>query len=156
MNDTRLPSISAKQSGFATGRVTLDDLRKIARAQRVVCLCFPLMAAMMSLALILTHLHPTGRLFDATLVMMSFFFLFGLLYLCLLQIRLGGGVYGVFLLLLTLPTILGFIGLLLHCNDRATKVLRLNGIRVGLLGAKLSEIGSTALPQQIEIAGRQA
>ena len=57
----------------------------------------------------------------------------------LLAIQLYGIVGGILMGVLTLVPCLGLL-LLLLINEKATRVLRQNGIRVGLLGADPSQL----------------
>ena len=63
----------------------------------------------------------------------------GLVFVFLLSTKVYHPAVGVLLGILTLVPLVGLL-VLLAVSDRATRILRQNGHRVGLLGAKLSDI----------------
>ncbi len=65
--------------------------------------------------------------------------LVGAVFVFLLAIKVYGIGVGVLLGILTLIPCIGLL-VLLVVTDKATKILRQNGIKVGLLGANLSQI----------------
>ncbi len=63
----------------------------------------------------------------------------GAVFVFLLAIKIFGTGVGVLLGILSMIPCLGLL-VLLTVNGRATEVLKQNGVKVGLLGAKISEI----------------
>lgn len=57
----------------------------------------------------------------------------------LLAVKLYGTALGIVLGILSLIPLIGLL-VLLGVNGKATSVLRANGVKVGLLGARLSEV----------------
>lgn len=110
------------------------DLRDIARKQRAVILCIlvNLIVSVLMFTLPL-NLRPIAALliFGIGITAMVFVFMLAMtLYSMAAGITLG------------ILAIIPYVGLLpmLIVNGKATKILRHHGIKVGLLGAKMSQI----------------
>ena len=64
-----------------------------------------------------------------------------MVFVFLLAIKVYSPVVGILFAILTLVPCVGLLMLLL-INGKATRILKQNGIRVGLMGANLSEVKS--------------
>ena len=112
-----------------------EDLRKVATYQRGVLVCLLLQMATFA-GLFMAPPALTGLVY-AVYVLSG---IAATVFVFLLALRVyGGAAAGVFLGLLTLVPCIGLLVLLIT-NSKATGILKQNGIRVGLLGANLSEI----------------
>ncbi len=123
--------------GVKSGRH--EDVRSVAVYQKgiLVCILIYLFAVIGQFAL-----PPESRLIlGLGIVLVG---LTGLVFVFLLSTKVYHPAVGVLLGILTLVPLVGLL-VLLVVNDRATRILRQNGHRVGLLGAKLSDIPA---PQQ--------
>ena len=110
------------------------DLRSVAQYQKgiLICILIYLIAVFCRFAV------PANlQLFLGIGVLMLG--LAGTVFVFLLAIKVYGTVAGVLLGILTFIPCLGLI-ILLVVNGKATSVLRQNGIKVGLLGADLSQL----------------
>ncbi|HEX7379168.1 MAG TPA: hypothetical protein VF278_18750 [Pirellulales bacterium] len=124
-NPYREPQAEGAAFGVLSGRH--EDVRRVALYQKgiIVCVllypcaivCLPLNLALAVWTILLTHLIGTVLVF-------------------LLAIKVDGLGLGILLGLLTLVPVIA-LPMLLVINGRATRVLRENGYRVGLLGAKM-------------------
>lgn len=66
----------------------------------------------------------------------------GMVFVFFLSIKVNGFVWGVIMAVVSLAPCLGLLALLL-VNEKGTKVLRANGIKVGFFGARLSDISAS-------------
>ena len=131
--DPELRKRGKKRSG-GRGKGTPEDLRTIAKHQKGILFC------------ILAEILVIGLQFAVPL---QFRPIFGIgfwvasiaatVFVFLLAMKIYSTGMGIFLGILTLIPCLGLI-VLLMVNGKATGVLKENGIKVGLLGAKLSDI----------------
>jgi hypothetical protein len=109
------------------------DLRTIAIRQRRVIFCIPAYF----LALIVQFVLPpdliTSGLFMIVMMITAAVFVF------MLALDVYGIVEGIIMGILAMVPLVGLIVLLL-INNRATRLLRQHGIRVGLFGADMSQV----------------
>ncbi len=126
------PPAGASVRGVLSGR--REDLASVAKYQKGILVCilayFALVACQFALPPELRLILVLGA---SALGITSTVFVF------LLAIKVYGTGAGIVLGILTLVPCVGLIVLLL-VNGKATAILKENGIRVGLLGANLSEI----------------
>jgi hypothetical protein len=111
-----------------------EDLRTVAQYQKVVILCIlAYLVAIVAQVVFPRELElVTGLLIVAVGIV-------GTVFVFLLAIKTYKPAIGVALGILTLIPCVGLIVLLI-INAKSTRILRSNGIKVGILGAKLSEI----------------
>lgn len=121
----------APVTGVKSGR--REDLRKVAVYQKGIMICI-LVYLLGAIGQFLVP--PELRPFGALPVLAGA--LGGLVFVVLLSIQVYSPVVGVLLGLLMFVPCVGLI-VLLTVNGKATTILRENGHRVGLLGARLSE-----------------
>jgi len=118
----------------ANAAISREDLTAIAKYQKGILLSI---LAQLALFVVSFVLPENLRMF------VSFLFIpIGLLsavLVLMLAIKLYNPVVGVILGLLTMIPCLGLVVLLI-INSRATSTLQLNGIKVGLLGANMSDL----------------
>lgn len=118
------------------------DLREIALRQRAIMVCILVEIVMIVLMFTLPaelRLFPALGMFAAGITGTVFAFMLG--------IAVYGAAVGIILGILTLIPYLGLIFLLI-INGKATGILRQHRIRVGLMGADLSQIPA---PGQIRV-----
>ena len=131
-NPYQSPTTEAQAIGVLSGR--RDDLRSVAKYQKgiLVCILIYLIAVFGQFALPaeIRPLVGLGVLFVG---------LAGTIFVFLLAMKVYSTALGVLLGILTLIPCIGLI-VLLVVNGKATGILRQNGIKVGLLGANLSEV----------------
>ena len=111
-----------------------EDVRKVAVFQKGILVCI-----LLQILLVISQfvVPPEMRSIPAVASLLAS--LAGSVFVFLLAIRVYGMGMGILFGLVCLIPCIGLIGLLV-VNGKATTVLRQNGIKVGLLGAKLSEI----------------
>lgn len=111
-----------------------EDLRNVALYQKgiVVCILIYLIAVIGQFAI-----PPELRILVALGVVVAA--IVGTVFVFLLAIKIYSTGVGVVLGILTLIPCVGLVVLLI-VNAKATRILKENGIKVGLLGAKLSQI----------------
>ncbi len=131
--DPELRKRGTSRSG-GRGKKSSDDLKSVAKFQKGILLC--ILAEMLFFGLQMgapQQLRPVISLgfLAASLVATVFVFL--------LAMKVYSTGMGVFLGILSLIPCVGLL-ILLIVNGRATSVLKENGISVGLLGAKLSDL----------------
>jgi hypothetical protein len=106
-----------------------EDLRAVAKYQRGLLIC----VLINIISLVLPYILPPNLLLAAQ-ICVGIAGLVGLVFVFLLSTKVYGIGAGILLGILTLVPCLGLIVLLI-INQKATTVLRQNGIKVGLLGA---------------------
>jgi len=131
-NPYRAPSADVRVIGVRSGR--REDLKRVAQAQKILLICI--------LVQILAFL---GRLFVpsyegqiAITAVWGIASLVGTVFVFILAMRVYSTGTGILLGILTLFPCLGLI-ILLVVNQKATTVLTQNGLKVGLLGADMSQ-----------------
>jgi hypothetical protein len=131
-NPYQSPATDARAVGVLSGRI--EDLHKVAKYQKgiLVCILIQLIAVAAQLALP-EELRVFVALGSLVVGLVSTVFVF------LLAVNVYSTALGVVLGVLALIPCLGLVALLI-VNQKATNVLKQNGIRVGLLGANLSQI----------------
>jgi len=131
-NPYEAPQTDTSAVGVLSG--TREDLRSVARFQKgiLICILTYLLMAVGQFAFP-ANLRPVIGLCVAVVALVGAVFVF------LLAIKVYGAALGIVLGLLCIVPLLGLI-VLLVVNGKATRVLQQNRIRVGLLGAKLSDI----------------
>ncbi len=131
-NPYQSPRADSQVIGVLSG--TREDLRSIAKLQKgiIVCILIYLIAVIFQFAL-----PPEIRWLVALGVLAVG--IVGTVFVFMLAIKVYSTAVGVLLGLLTLIPCIGLI-VLLVVNGKATGILKQNGMKVGLLGANLSEI----------------
>lgn len=130
-NPYQSPSVESQIVGVKSGR--REDLRSVAKYQKgiIFCILIYLIAALCQFAVPI-EIRPVIGL--AILVVG----LAGTVFVFLLAIKTYSTGVGVLLGILTLVPCVGLIVLLI-VNGKATGILKQNGIKVGFLGADLSQ-----------------
>ena len=131
-NPYQAPADYSKAVGVKSGR--RDDVRSVATFQKGILMCILVyfVAVIAQFAI-----PPELRFFVALGVLVVG--LVGTVFVFLLAIKVYSAGVGILLGILTLVPCIGLIVLLI-VNGKATEILKQNGIRVGLLGADLSQI----------------
>ena len=131
-NPYQSPQASPSAVGVLSG--SREDLRSVAKFQKgiLVCILIYLIAVIGQLAL-----PPDIRPLIGIAVLIAG--IVGAVFVFLLAIKVYGTGLGILLGVLSLVPCVGLIVLLI-VNGKATGVLKQNGLKVGLLGANLSEI----------------
>ena len=131
-NPYQSPSGQSQIVGVKSG--SREDLRSVAKYQKgiLVCILINLTAVVCQLA-IPADLRP---IIGLSVLVVG---LAGTIFVFLLAIKVYSTGVGVLLGILTLIPCVSLI-VLLVVNGKATGILKQNGIKVGLLGANLSEI----------------
>jgi hypothetical protein len=111
-----------------------EDLRSVAKYQKgiLVCILLYLIAVIFQFAL------PPEAL-PILIVGVVVLLLAGTIFVFLLAMKVYGQGMGILLGILTLIPLVGLF-VLLRVNAKATSVLQQNGVKVGLLGANLSQV----------------
>jgi predicted Zn finger-like uncharacterized protein len=122
-----------KKKGQSGRKVNRKDLRDIATYQRAVLLCI-----LVSIIAVGSQfaLPPSLRLFLALGMLVTS--VVSSVFVFLLAVKVYSLGVGIALALVTLIPCIGLIALLI-INAKATSTLKENGIRVGLMGAKMSD-----------------
>lgn len=130
-NPYQAPDAELRVEGVLSGRV--EDLRKVANAQRgvIAAIALYLLAAVPLVAL------PPKLIFPGALLALVAGVL-GFVCTILLAVRVYSPVVGVLLGVLCLVPCLGIL-VLVGLSQRATGILKQNGIRVGLGGARMRD-----------------
>ncbi|MBC7815580.1 MAG: hypothetical protein IAG10_01630 [Planctomycetaceae bacterium] len=131
--DPELRKRGKKRAG-GRGKEAPEDLRAIAKYQKGVLLC--ILVELLALGLQVAAPQQLRPLFGIGYLVAS---LVATVFVFLLAMKVYSTGMGVFWGILTLIPCLGLLVLLI-VNSKATGVLKENGISVGLLGAKLSDI----------------
>ena len=126
------PQSSTPVEGVLSGN--REDLRSVAKYQKGVLICI-LVQLVSIVAQFLVPPQVQGVLGIGVLVVG----LVGAVFVFLLSMKTYGTGLGILLGILALAPCIGLIVLLI-VNGKATKVLKQNGIQVGLLGANTSAI----------------
>jgi len=117
-----------------------NDLREIATRQRAIMLCI---LGYVVLVVLQFALPPEGRIvlgLAALAVCIT-----AAVFVFMLALAVYNTATGIVLGILTLIPILGLI-ILLIVNGRATNILKSHGIKVGLLGADMSQVPMAGPP----------
>lgn len=122
---------AAPESPSAVGIIGGDreDLRKVATAQKGILVCILIYLGLVVGSLVMPQFAQVIRIAVLAVGLTSMVFVF------MLATRVYGTGLGIMLGILAVIPCLGFL-ILLMVNQRATKTLQDNGIKVGLLGAK--------------------
>jgi hypothetical protein len=131
-NPYQPPRVDTQVIGILSGG--RDDLRSVAKYQKgiIVCILFQLIAVICQVVLP----AEIRLIFGLGFLVCG---LVGTVFVFLLAIKVYGAAIGVLLSILALIPCVGLF-VLLAVNGKATGILKQNGIKVGLLGANLSEI----------------
>jgi hypothetical protein len=130
-NPYQSPMADLQAVGVLSGKQ--EDLRAVALYQKGILVCILIyMIAIIGYFLIPVDVRNLIALGVAVVALVALVFVF------LLSTKLFGAVFGVLLGALTLVPGLGLF-VLFGINGHATRVLKQNGYRVGLLGADLSK-----------------
>ncbi|RLS75390.1 MAG: hypothetical protein DWI00_07795 [Planctomycetota bacterium] len=131
-NPFEAPASNSRVIGIVSG--SREDLLKVAKYQKGILVCILVyilaVAGQFALPLQIRPLVGLGVLVVG---------LIAAVFTIRLAMKTHGTVLGIILGILCLVPILGLLILLL-VNQKATTVLQLNGIKVGLLGADLSSL----------------
>lgn len=113
-----------------------EDLRSVAKYEKGILFCI-----LIQLVLMLGQFAVAAVLRVLVMITALIVSIAGALFIFLLAIKVYGTGLGSLLGILTLIPVIGLIVLLI-VNGKATNILRQNGngLRVGLLGARLSDI----------------
>ncbi len=136
MSENPYESPSTDSSHEATGVVsgTRADLRKVAQYQKAILVCILVyLLAVFGQFLLPPQLRPLLGVGVIIVGLVSTVFVF------MLALKVYSTGTGIILGILALVPCLGLI-ILLVINSKATKILTQNGIKVGLLGANVSNI----------------
>lgn len=108
-----------------------DDLRRIARHQQQILLCFVVffLVGQISWFDIDTYIVKLFLSLAGLLIVLT-----GMTFACILAVRVYGKFVGGLLGLLMFVPVVGLLGLLV-VNRKATSILRKHGIKVGFYGA---------------------
>jgi hypothetical protein len=131
-NPYQSPQAPSQVVGVNSGR--REDLKRVAQFQKgiLVCILIYLCAVIFQFAF-----PPDLRILVALLILLNG--IIGTVFVFLLATKVYNTGLGIVFGLLTLVPCVGLI-MLLVINGKATAVLKNNGIRVGLLGASLSDL----------------
>jgi len=139
-NPYQSPMASGTAIGVLSGAV--EDLRAVARYQKGILVCILVQILSGIFVVVLPQLGQAESLaLVGLLVSIGSLIVgvFGTVFIFLLATKVYSTGIGILLGVLTLIPCLGLI-VLLAVNAKATGILRQNGIKVGLLGANLSQI----------------
>ena len=129
-----------------------SDLKQVAWSQKVliVCLLGHLALWLWCIASMIGGRDANGEqtdLFSLVLILSVLWGIFSGVFNCLVEVKLSGAVVGVLVAILSAFPCLGLF-LILIVNTRATSALQANGVRVGFLGARISDIAD--LPDEFD------
>lgn len=131
-NPFEAPVSTPRVIGVISG--TRADLLKVAQYQKGILVCILIyMFAVAGQFVLPPQVRPIVGLGVLAVGLVA------AIFTVLLAMKTHGTVLGIILGILCLVPLLGFL-ILLVVNQKATTVLQLNGIKVGLLGANLSAI----------------
>ncbi|MCX7426604.1 MAG: hypothetical protein NTW96_13395 [Planctomycetia bacterium] len=130
-NPYQAPPLEPPVVGVLSG--TREDLRSVAVYQKGILVCI----LVYLIVIIGQFFVPAGLMIVLGLAGLGAG-LAGLVFVFLLSTKVYGTGVGILLAILTFVPLLGLV-VLLSINGKATATLQLNGHRVGLLGADLSE-----------------
>jgi hypothetical protein len=122
-------------------RMSRDRLREVAMAQKIIILCILLNLATIPIRLVLDNVAPEMQLVG-WLILGSYYLAVAILatvFVFKLALTIYSSGTGVLLGILTLIPCIGLI-VLLVINSKATGILQKHGVRVGLLGARMSDL----------------
>ena len=137
------PYQSPPMPAQSTGVKSPDGIRKVAVYQRAIILCL-----LANIAIYVALMVAQGAIAGASgsilnLLLVLLFLAIGitqLVFIVLLAIEVYNVGVGILLGLLSLIPCLGLL-ILLMVNQKATKTLQQNGIKVGFLGVDMSQFG---------------
>lgn len=134
MNDNpyQSPSVPSQVVGVKSG--TREDLRAVASYQKGILVCI-----LVYLVAVICQFVLPPELAPVIGIGVLITGLVGTVFVFLLATKVYGTGVGILLGILTFIPCIGLI-ILLTVNGKATGILRQNGVRVGLLGANLSQI----------------
>ena len=131
-NPYQPPRVDAPVVGVLSGK--REDLKSVAQYQKGILVCILIyLTAVLVRFLLPTEVLPLLGIGILALGVVGTVFVF------LLAIKVYSTGIGILLGILTLVPCLGLIVLLI-VNGKATSILKQNGIKVGLLGANLSQL----------------
>lgn len=131
-NPYAAPEADEQVSGILSG--SQKDLYHVARMQKGIIICILLYFIAM-----FGQLAIPQQLRGLILIGLLFVLLAGAVFVISLSVRVYGTALGIVLGILALIPCWGMI-VLLVINSKATRIMKDNGIKVGLMGANLSEI----------------
>jgi len=131
-NPYESPPIDAEVVGVRSGN--REDLRSVALYQKGILVCILIYLIWIVVRFVVPP--ELAMILSAGVLVVG---IVGTVFVFLLAIKVYSTALGILLGILTLIPCLGLIVLLI-VNGKATGVLRQNGIRVGLMGARLSDI----------------
>ena len=136
-NPFEAPESDLRAVGVLSG--SRRDLRRIAVYQKTVILCMAFQLLLVLLQLTLMRQPPDSAVIMIMILTTSWIILLvGAISVFLLAMKTYGVTFGILYGILALVPCFGLI-ILLIINSKATKTLKDNGIKVGFLGANLSQ-----------------
>jgi len=133
------PPEAVEVVGVKSGR--REDLRSVAQYQKgvIVCILAQLLAVLAQVVLSLSG-EPVGAVMSFAASLFGIVAgLGGMIFVILLAVKVYNTALGILLGILAIVPCLGLI-VLLMVNGKATSILKENGIKVGLMGARLSDV----------------
>ena len=127
------PPVPPSPLNYATPTAR-NDLREIAVRQRAIMLCI---LAYIALVVLQFAIPPEMRIFLGIAVLAVG--ITAAVFVFMLALALYNTASGILLGILTLVPLLGLF-ILLVINQKATTILKSHGIKVGLLGANMSQV----------------
>lgn len=130
-NPYQPPAPEVRVFGVNSGR--REDLRSVAIFQKAINVCI-----LIYLIAVFSQFAIPWELRPILLVTVAAVILTGAVFVVLLALKVYPTAMGILLSILALVPLLGLLSLAI-VNGKATQILRRNGIRVGLLGARMSQ-----------------
>jgi hypothetical protein len=122
-------------------RMNPEDLRTVAMSQKAIIYCILGEVCTIPLRFAMNAMMPEAQLV-AALLLLAFYLVVGItaaVFIFMMAVKVYSTGVGVLLGILTLIPCIGLIVLLI-INAKATSIMRQNGVRVGLLGANMSDL----------------
>jgi hypothetical protein len=123
-------------------RMSREDLRTVARSQRAICLCILGYLATIPLRFAINALPDQQMQLVLALCLLLFYVAVAItatVFVFMMALKVYSTGVGITLGILTMFPCIGLIVLLI-INAKATGILRQYGVRVGLLGANMSDL----------------
>lgn len=133
VDENPFQSPASDQAAFQFVDKRRPDLKDIALFQKGILVCILLYVVALCGQIVLP-----SQLKAAAALALPLIILAGAVFTVLLAVKLYGVVQGILIGLVSLVPCIGLLALLL-INGKATKLLKANGVKVGFLGANLSQ-----------------
>ncbi len=137
-NPYQAPQARSDVVGVLSG--TREDLRSVAKFQKGILVCL-----LIYLVIVFGQFAIPPEIRIVLLIGLLLNVIAGAVFVFRLAIKVYGTGLGILLGILSMVPLIGLL-VLLRVNGRATEILRENGIKVGLLGARLSTINQQHSP----------